>query len=90
MVQFLSDGRFGGDAPEPGGALIRTQGYWRIGTFDKKRACTIVETKPRQGQWREGFCASIENERTALNCQGEGEARVCLMTRRPGKWKMPG
>jgi hypothetical protein len=88
MVQFLSDGRFGGDKPDPGpGGIIRTQGYWRMGAFDKKRGCTVIETKPRQGEWREGFCASIENERTALNCTGEGDARSCLMTRRPGKWK---
>ncbi len=86
MVQFLNDGRFGGDKPEPGG-IIRTQGYWRIGTFDDKRACTIIETKPRSGEWREGFCARIENERTALNCKSDGSARRCLMTRRPGKWR---
>lgn len=86
MVQFLNDGRFGGDKPEPGG-IVRTQGYWRIGAFDPKRACTVIETKPRSGEWREGFCASIENERTALNCTGTGNARSCLMTRRPGKWR---
>ena len=86
MVQFLNDGRFGGDKPEPGG-IITTQGYWRIGAFDEKRSCTIIETKPRSGEWREGFCASIENERTALDCRGEGTARSCLMTRRPGKWR---
>jgi hypothetical protein len=85
MVQFLNDGRFGGDKPEPGG-IITTQGYWRIGAHDTARGCTIVETKPRQGEWREGFCASIENERTALDCKGDGDARTCLMTRRPGKW----
>ena len=90
MVQFLNDGRFGGDAPELGSSssgIIQTQGYWRVGAFDDKRACTIIETKPRAGEWREGFCASIENERTALNCKGDGEARSCLMTRRPGKWR---
>jgi hypothetical protein len=88
MVQFLNDGRFGGDKPDPGpGGIIRTQGYWRMGAFDETRGCTIIETKPRQGEWREGFCASIENERTALNCTGEGDARSCLMSRRPGKWK---
>ena len=54
MVQFLNDGRFGGDKPEPGG-IIQTQGYWRIGTFDEKHSCTIIETKPRAGEWREGF-----------------------------------
>jgi hypothetical protein len=86
MVQFLNDGRFGGDTPQPGG-VVQTQGYWRMGTFDEKRRCTVIETKPRQGEWREGFCASIENERTALNCKGEGDARSCLMSRRPGKWK---
>ncbi len=88
MVQFLNDGRFGGDQPEPGG-IITTQGYWQIGAYDPKRRCSVIETKPRQGEWREGFCASIENERTALNCKGEGEARTCLMTRRPGKWVSP-
>jgi hypothetical protein len=88
MVQFLNDGRFGGDAPEPGG-IISTQGYWRVGPLDAKRGCTVIETKPRQGEWREGFCASIENERTALNCKGEGDARTCLMTRRPGKFVSP-
>jgi hypothetical protein len=86
MVQFLNDGRFGGDAPEPGG-IVRTQGYWRIGAVDEKRACTIIETKPRAGEWREGFCASIERERTALNCKGDGDGRSCLMVRRPGKWR---
>jgi hypothetical protein len=88
MVQFLSDGRFGGDLPAPGG-IVKTQGYWRIGAVDPKRGCTIIETKPRQGEWREGYCASIESERTALNCRGEGDARSCLMTRRPGKWVSP-
>ena len=88
MVQFLDDGRFGGDKPEPGGS-ITTQGYWRIGATDPKRGCTIIETKPRQGEWREGFCASIENDRTALNCKGDGDARTCLMTRRPGKFVLP-
>jgi hypothetical protein len=88
MVQFLNDGRFGGDKPEPGG-IIKTQGYWQIGAHDPKRACTIIETKPRQGEWREGYCASIEGERTALNCRGDGDARTCLMTRRPGKWVLP-
>ncbi len=88
MVQFLNDGRFGGDKPEPGG-IITTQGYWQIGAHDPQRGCTIIETKPRQGEWREGFCASIENERTALNCKGDGDARACLMTRRPGKWVLP-
>ena len=90
MVQFLNDGRFGGDKPEiakSSGGIIQTQGYWRIGAFDEKRGCTIIETKPRSGEWREGFCASIENERTALNCTGTGNARSCLMTRRPGKWR---
>lgn len=90
MVQFLNDGRFGGDKPEIAGSfggIIQTQGYWRIGAFDEKRRCTIIETKPRAGEWREGFCASIENERTALDCKGEGSARSCLMTRRPGKWR---
>ena len=90
MVQFLNDGRFGGDKPEiagSSGGIIQTQGYWRIGAFDEKRGCTIIETKPRSGEWREGFCASIENERTALNCNGTGSARSCLMTRRPGKWR---
>jgi hypothetical protein len=86
MVQFLNDGRFGGDKPEPGG-VIQTQGYWRIGATDPKRGCTIIETKPRAGEWREGFCASIESERTALNCKGNDAARSCLMTRRPGKWR---
>jgi hypothetical protein len=85
MVQFLNDGRFGGNALDAGG-IISTQGYWRIGAPDPKRGCTIIETKPRTGEWREGFCASIENERTALNCKGDGDARTCLMTRRPGKW----
>lgn len=85
MVQFLNDGRFGGDLPAPGG-IVKTQGYWRIGAVDPKRGCTIIETKPRQGEWREGFCASVENERTALDCKGEGDLRSCLMTRRPGKW----
>ena len=85
MVQFLNDGRFGGDALDAGG-IISTQGYWRIGALDSNRGCTIIETKPRQGEWREGYCASVENERTALNCKGEGNARACLMTRRPGKW----
>jgi hypothetical protein len=85
MIQFLNDGRFGGDAIDAGG-FINTQGYWRIGALDLKRGCTIIETKPRAGEWREGFCASIENERTALNCKGAGDARSCLMTRRPGKW----
>ena len=88
MVQFLDDGRFGGDKPEPGG-IITTQGYWRIGAVDSKRGCTIIETKLRQGEWREGYCASIENERTALNCKGDGDARSCLMTRRPGKFVLP-
>ncbi len=90
MVQFLNDGRFGGDKPEiagSSGGIITTQGYWRIGTFDEKRSCTIIETKPRSGEWREGFCASIENERTALDCKGDKAARSCLMTRRPGKWR---
>jgi hypothetical protein len=82
IVEFLPDGRFGGDLPEADG-VVRTQGYWRIGASDATRGCTIVETKPPQGQWREGFCASIENERTALNCTGEGDARTCLMTRKP-------
>lgn len=84
-IQFLDDGRFGGDMPAPGG-LVKTQGYWRIGAIDPKRGCTIIETKARQGEWREGFCASIENERTALDCKGDGDVRACLMTRRPGKW----
>lgn len=88
MVQFLNDGRFGGDKPEPGG-IVRTQGYWRIGAFDPKRACTVIETKPRTGEWREGFCASIEGERTSLDCQGAGDTRSCLMVRRPGQWKRP-
>lgn len=88
MAQFLNDGRFGGDKPEPGG-IITTQGYWRIGAFDAGRRCTIIETKPRQGEWREGYCASIERERTALNCKGDGEARTCLMTRRPGRFVLP-
>jgi hypothetical protein len=88
MVQFLGDGRFGGDLPAPGG-IVKTQGYWRIGAIDPKRGCTIIETKPRQGEWREGYCASLENERTALNCKDEGDARSCLMTRRPGKWVSP-
>jgi hypothetical protein len=82
IVEFLPDGRFGGDLPEADG-VVRTQGYWRVGATDGKRGCTIVETKPAQGQWREGFCASIENERTALNCAGDGDARGCLMTRKP-------
>ncbi len=85
MVQFLNDGRFGGDAPTAG-ELVRSQGYWRMGVTDPQRGCTIIETRPRTGEWREGFCASIEAERTALNCKGEGDARGCLMTRRPGKW----
>lgn len=85
MVQFLGDGRFGGDVPAAG-EIINTQGYWRIGALDPKRGCTIIETKPRRGEWREGFCASVEGERTALNCKGDGNARTCLMTRRPGKW----
>ena len=86
MIQFLNDGRFGGDKPELGassGAIIRTQGYWRIGAFDAVRACTIIETKPRTGEWREGFCATIEGARTALDCRGDGDARTCLMERRP-------
>jgi hypothetical protein len=90
MVQFLNDGRFGGDKSELGsasGGIIRTQGYWRIGPADPKRGCTIIEAKPRAGEWREGFCASIEGERTALDCEGDGDARVCLMVRRPGKWR---
>jgi hypothetical protein len=85
MVQFLGDGRLGGDIPEPGG-IVSTQGYWRMGAIDPKRSCTIIETKPRQGEWRDTFCASVENERTALDCKGEGDARSCLMTRRPGKF----
>ncbi len=89
MVQFLSDGRFGGDKPGPGG-IVRTQGYWRTGAIDPKRGCTIIETKPRQGEWRETFCASIEGERTALDCKGEGSARICLMERRPGTWTSGG
>jgi hypothetical protein len=88
MVQFLADGRFGGDKPEPGG-ILTTQGYWRIGAIDPKRSCTIIETKPRTGEWRETFCASIEGERTALDCKGDGDARTCLMTRRPGKFVLP-
>jgi hypothetical protein len=86
MVQFLNDGRYGGDALEAG-SIIRTQGYWRIGATDAARRCTIIETKPRSGEWREGFCASIENQRTALNCSGSDDKRACLMTRRPGKWR---
>jgi hypothetical protein len=82
IVEFLPDGRFGGDLPEADG-MVRTQGYWRMGVPDAKRACTIIETKPPQGQWREGFCASMENERTALNCAGDGDERSCLMTRKP-------
>ena len=88
MVQFLNDGRFGGDKPDAGN-IVTTQGYWRIGAIDPKRGCTVIETKPRTGEWRETFCASIENERTALNCKGGGDARTCLMTRRPGKWVLP-
>lgn len=84
LAEFLPDGRFGGDLPQPG-EIIRTQGYWRIGAVDVKRGCTIVETKLPRGEWREGFCASIEGERTALNCKGTGEARACLMVRRPAK-----
>lgn len=83
IVEFLPDGRFGGDLPGPGG-IIRTQGYWRIGAFNAKRGCTTIETKPQQGEWREGYCASIgPDERTALNCEGAGETRACLMTRKP-------
>jgi hypothetical protein len=82
IVEFLPDGRFGGDLPEADG-IVRTQGYWRIGAADAKRGCTVIETKPAQGQWSEGYCASIENERTALNCSGEGDDRTCLMTRKP-------
>ena len=85
MVQFLNDGRFGGDLPQPGD-MLRTQGYWQLGAVDPKRACTIIEIKFPRGDWREGYCASIENERTALNCTGEGAARACLMVRRPGKF----
>jgi hypothetical protein len=85
IAEFLPDGRFGGDIPEPGG-ILRTQAYWRIGAVDSKRGCTVIETKPRQGEWREGFCASIgDDERTALNCAGEGDARTCLMIRKPAK-----
>lgn len=82
IVQFLPDGRFGGDTLQAG-EIVRTQGYWRLGATDAKRGCTIVETKPAQGEWREGFCASVENERTALNCHGSGISRTCLMVRKP-------
>ena len=82
MVQFLDDGRFGGDLPQPGD-LLRTQGYWRLGAVDPKHACTVIEIKFPRGDWREGYCASIENERTALNCTGDGDGRPCLMVRRP-------
>jgi hypothetical protein len=84
LAEFLPDGRFGGDLPQPG-ETIRTQGYWRIGAVDAKRGCTIVETKLPRGEWREGFCASIEGERTALNCTGEDDGRTCLMVRRPSE-----
>jgi len=84
IAEFLPDGRFGGDLPQPG-EIIRTQGYWQIGALDPKRACTVIETKLPRGEWREGYCASIEGGRTALNCAGEGEDRACLMTRRPAK-----
>jgi hypothetical protein len=65
------------------GEIVRTQGYWRVGAVDTKRGCTVIETKPAQGEWREGYCASFEGERTALNCEGEGDARSCLMVRKP-------
>jgi hypothetical protein len=82
LAEFLPDGRFGGDTVQAG-EIIRTQGYWRIGAVDPKRMCTIIETKPPQGEWREGFCATMEGERTALNCEGNGDARTCLMVRKP-------
>jgi hypothetical protein len=82
LAEFLPDGRFGGDTVQAG-EIIRTQGYWRVGAVDTKRRCTVIETKPAQGEWREGYCASVENERTALNCEGEGDSRTCLMVRKP-------
>jgi hypothetical protein len=82
LAEFLPDGRFGGDTVQAG-EIIRTQGYWRVGAVDTKRGCTIIETKAAQGEWREGYCASFEGERTALNCEGEGDARSCLMVRKP-------
>lgn len=82
VAEFLPDGRFGGDLPQPG-ELLRTQGYWRVGTVDAARGCTVIETKLPRGDWREGYCASFEGARTALNCEGEGEDRSCLMVRRP-------
>lgn len=84
IAEFLPDGRFGGDLSQPG-EILRTQGYWRMGALDPKRACTVIETKLPRGEWREGYCASIEGGRTALNCEGEGADRTCLMTRRPAK-----
>ena len=81
IAEFLPDGRFGGDLLEPGGT-VRTQGYWRIGAIDPKRICTVIEVKPENESWHAGYCASIEGARTALNCEGEGKARTCLMERR--------
>ena len=83
IAEFLPDGRFGGDLMEVGGT-VRTQGYWRIGAIDPKRVCTTIETRPQEGSWHESYCASVEGERTALNCEGEGKARTCLMERRAG------
>ncbi len=83
VAQFLSDGRFGGDVPMQGGA-VRGQGYWRIGGYDATRRCTAIETSADRRIWGVSYCASVEPDlRTALNCTGQGNARTCLMVRRP-------